>query len=57
MHGGCYPADVTTRLLDIVNLDPEAAMVIDALTVIQRELRALRNRAVVGQGPVAIPDT
>jgi hypothetical protein len=41
LHGGCYPDAVTDGLLTAVRRDPDAARVLDSLTITQVELHEL----------------
>lgn len=41
LHGGSYPYAVTAELLAAVRRNPDAARVLDALTITQLELREL----------------
>lgn len=39
LYGGCYPAGITSALLAAVRADNDGARMLDALTVVQLELR------------------
>ncbi|MDO3636038.1 hypothetical protein [Mycolicibacterium arseniciresistens] len=39
LHGGCYEADETERLLPTVRADPDGARMLAALTIAQLEVR------------------
>jgi hypothetical protein len=44
LEAGCYPDDVTPRLMAAVRSDPAGARMLDALTIVQMELRLLGDR-------------
>lgn len=46
LQGGCYAADDTVRLLRAVGADLDGAGIIDDLTIVQMELRLLRDQGV-----------
>jgi hypothetical protein len=39
LHGGCYPPDVTARLLEGIGRDLDASKLMDSLTLVQLALR------------------
>ena len=43
LHGGCYPNDVSPQLIEAVKRDPAGKQALDALNLVQLELKAVKH--------------